>query len=78
MEPAQQPKQYSYLTAGYWPQEQTCQGAYEEAEEQTRGTAATCAAHHPATREGAATALCKHHFCPCQKRQVLISEPLMR
>lgn len=48
MGPAQHPKQYFCLTAGYWPQEQTCHGAYEEAEEQAQGTAATCAAHHPA------------------------------
>lgn len=54
-------------------------GADEEGAEQARGTAATCAAHHPATPErGNSTALAKHHSCPCQKRQALISEPLTR
>lgn len=46
---AQHPKQYFCLiSAGYLPQEQTCHGAYEE---QAQDTAATCAAHHPATSE---------------------------
>lgn len=76
---AEHPEQYFCLTAGSWPQEQICHGADEEGAEQARGTAATCAAHHPATPEqGNSTALCKHHSCPCQKRQGLISELLTR
>lgn len=38
----------------------------------------TSPSYTPHLSEGAATALCKHHACPCQKRQVLISEPLTR